>query len=177
MFCPEHIFINRRIKLPLERYKKKKKGKHTKPKKKRHLWIFSRVSVQRQIQVRAKTLCLQYRKKKKKRKGRSETETQTAIFTLRSPPVHVPCSHSRWHETRKTSVHDQKWNYIYKKNTIEQCGNSDQLKINKKKSSSSSYYYYFYHTESAISHQRREPVIKMIEARCTDGSPKSRYDY
>lgn len=33
--------------------------------------------------------------------------------------------------------------------------------------------HYFYYTESAISHQQREPVIKVIEAYCTSESPMS----
>lgn len=60
--------------------------------------------------------------------------------------------------------------YIYKKkNTTKQCENSDQLKMNKKKNTLESSLF-FYHTESAISHQQREPVIKSIEAYCTDSS-------
>lgn len=70
------------------------------------------------------------------------------------------------------TVHDKKWNYIYKKNSIKQCENSDQFKKKKKKRKESSYY--FYHTESAFSHQQREPVIKTSEAYCTDSSPMSR---
>lgn len=79
---------------------------------------------QHQIHIRAKHL-LQYRKK------RSETKTQTAIVyscsphSARSspphskvPPVNVQCSHSQWHSLqvyKPETVHDKKWNYIYKK--------------------------------------------------------------
>lgn len=59
--------------------------------------------------------------------------------------------------------------YIFKKNTIKQCESNDQLQINKKKT----HLNHFYYTESAISHQQREPVMKMIEAYCTGGSPMS----
>lgn len=63
--------------------------------------------------------------------------------------------------------------YIYlKKNTIKQCENNDQLQINKIKT----HLNHFYYTESAISHQQREPVMKMIEAYCTCGSPMSQYN-
>lgn len=146
MFWPEHIFINRMIKLPLERswkYKKEMtKGggkKNTKPK--RHLWFFSRANI--------RSMSVQNSTERKKKKGAKQKNTKTAAFTAallspqrgEVPPVHVQCSFSlamalasgvqtincTWQEVKL-------YIYIYKKTkNIKQCENSDHFKINKKK--------------------------------------------
>lgn len=147
MFWPEHIFINRMIKLPLERSWKYKKemtkggGKKTKTKPKRHLWFVSRANI--------RSMSVQNSTERKKKKGAKQKNTKTAAFTAallsprhgEVPPVHVQCSFSlamalssgvqtincTWQEVKL-------YIYIYKKTkNIKQCENSDHFKINKKK--------------------------------------------
>lgn len=182
MFWPEHIFINRMIKLPLERswkYKKEMtKGggkKNTKPK--RHLWFISRANI--------RSMSVQNSTERKKKKGAKQNNTKTAAFTAallsprrgEVPPVHVQCSFSLAMALASRCANHKLYMtgseiiyiYIYKKTkNIKQCENSDHLKINKKKRTfESSYYYYFcYHTESAISHQQWFQLTVPIAAQC-----------
>ena len=144
MFYPEHIFINIIIKLPLERYWKYKKGKretHQKKKAPLNLLTWSK-SEQKHL--------LQYRKKKERDKNTKLCPPHSKV-----PPVNVLT------QTRNCTRQEIKL-YI-KKLPSSSVKTVISLRLTKTESS-----YYIYHTESAISHQQREPVIKTIEAYCTD---------
>lgn len=59
----------------------------------------------------------------------------------------------------------------------KQCDHLQILKKERKEENPNvSFIIFFYHAESAINHQQREPVIKMIGAHCTDSSPTSPFN-
>lgn len=159
MFWPEHIFINRMIKLPLERswkYKKEMtKGggkKNTKPK--RHLWFVSRanirsMSVQNSTERKKKKGAKQKKHKNSRLHGRSPLAStrrgascSCSVFVLTRNGTLFRCANHKLYMTGSEIIYI----YIYKKTkNIKQCENSDHFKINKKKKRTfeSSYYYYF----------------------------------
>lgn len=145
MFHLEHIFINIRIKLPLERsgkYKKRREGETHRPKlrkKKRHLWIFS-CTFPFETTSEQNTCYSTERK-------RSETKPQRATFTaplhIKSPPInaqnaithngtHFRCANRSLY-IRNEIIYIYIW--IYKKKTSS--SDNDHLKINKKKTKTS----------------------------------------
>lgn len=80
-----------------------------------------------------------------------------------------------------TTVHNNKIrNHVcIKQISTSESENNNQLKINspsrplkrKKKKCTKRFFFSFYYTESAISHQQRKLVIKVIGASCTGGTP------